>query len=239
MDAKLGLRGPNSDKADVHLGGYVNKGVITSVPICWMQACVIAGRIAFTSFHLHDNVGEQCDTYQVLAFADAEVKVFQLLASKTQRVKSSFSSFTWALVVKGQLLVSKIGRENDLNVQSFWIYRKVTNHTNSNRLDYIIEKWECVAEFSENRSLGLSLLLPQLLGMCICYEQSLKLYISGINSSRYFVQYVKWTFQREQSMKSPVIMYSTWSAHAELRFKIFQRFVSNFIADYNYISHYL
>ncbi len=42
----------------------------------------VAGQIAFTSFSLHGSVGEQHDSYLALAFAGAEVEIFQLLASK-------------------------------------------------------------------------------------------------------------------------------------------------------------
>ncbi len=55
------------------------------IPICWMQVRAVAGWIAFTSFHLHDSISKQCDSYVV--FADAQVKIIvQLLVSKTRRV---------------------------------------------------------------------------------------------------------------------------------------------------------
>ncbi len=59
------------------------------VRVLWseMQACVVAGRIASINFHLHGSIGKQCDSYLVLALADTEVEIFQLLASKTHRVK--------------------------------------------------------------------------------------------------------------------------------------------------------
>ncbi len=47
-----------------------NKGIFTHVPIFWTQACIVTGRIALTSFHLHSNVNERCDSYLALTFTD-------------------------------------------------------------------------------------------------------------------------------------------------------------------------
>ncbi len=44
-------------------------------PICRMQVCAVAGQIAFISFHLHGEVGEQRDSYVAFVVRDAEVEI--------------------------------------------------------------------------------------------------------------------------------------------------------------------
>ncbi len=51
------------------------------------NAFIVAGQIAFISFHLHGSISVQCNFYLAHAFADAEVEIFQLLASEMQHVK--------------------------------------------------------------------------------------------------------------------------------------------------------